>query len=68
MYELLAEQEIKHSAKNGMWFSSKVKIYRKKLIRCHSLSVTEFFKGNNWKIHPDWLVKNHYVMRFRNLT
>ncbi|KYB29565.1 voltage-dependent calcium channel subunit alpha-2/delta-3 isoform X2 [Tribolium castaneum] len=33
MYELLAEQEIKHSQRN----------------------VTDYFKGNNWKVHPDWV-------------
>ncbi|XP_017785728.1 PREDICTED: voltage-dependent calcium channel subunit alpha-2/delta-3 isoform X2 [Nicrophorus vespilloides] len=33
MYELVAEQEIKHSQKN----------------------VEEYFKGNNWKVHPDWV-------------
>ncbi|XP_030748608.1 voltage-dependent calcium channel subunit alpha-2/delta-3 isoform X3 [Sitophilus oryzae] len=33
MYELLAEQEIKHSQKN----------------------VTDYFKGNNWRVHPDWV-------------
>ncbi|XP_024938737.1 voltage-dependent calcium channel subunit alpha-2/delta-4 isoform X2 [Cephus cinctus] len=33
MYELLAEQEIKHSI----------------------INVTEYFKGNKWKIHPDWV-------------
>ncbi|XP_046753352.1 voltage-dependent calcium channel subunit alpha-2/delta-4 isoform X1 [Diprion similis] len=33
MYELLAEQEIKHAKFN----------------------VTDFFKGNNWKVHPDWV-------------
>ncbi|XP_031336712.1 voltage-dependent calcium channel subunit alpha-2/delta-3 isoform X2 [Photinus pyralis] len=33
MYELLAEQEIKHSQKN----------------------VTEYFKGSNWKVHPEWV-------------
>ncbi|KAJ8982828.1 hypothetical protein NQ317_010449 [Molorchus minor] len=32
MYELLAEQEIKHSQKN----------------------VTDYFKGDNWRVHPDW--------------
>ncbi|KAK2576412.1 hypothetical protein KPH14_005750 [Odynerus spinipes] len=33
MFELLAEQEIKHSI----------------------VDVTEYFKGNNWKVHPDWV-------------
>ncbi|KAJ9576006.1 hypothetical protein L9F63_007106, partial [Diploptera punctata] len=33
MYEVLGEQEIKHSHVN----------------------VTEYFKGNNWKVHPDWV-------------
>ncbi|XP_018576080.1 voltage-dependent calcium channel subunit alpha-2/delta-3 isoform X2 [Anoplophora glabripennis] len=33
MYELLAEQEIKHSQKN----------------------VTDYFKGDNWRVHPDWV-------------
>ncbi|XP_026319416.1 voltage-dependent calcium channel subunit alpha-2/delta-3 [Hyposmocoma kahamanoa] len=33
MYELQAEQEVKHSTVN----------------------VTEFFKGENWKVHPDWV-------------
>ncbi|CAH1960682.1 unnamed protein product [Acanthoscelides obtectus] len=33
MYELSAEQEIKHSQKN----------------------VTDYFKGNNWRVHPDWV-------------
>ncbi|CAH0727477.1 unnamed protein product, partial [Brenthis ino] len=33
MYELQAEQEIKHSP----------------------INVTEYFKGENWKIHPDWV-------------
>ncbi|XP_060516283.1 voltage-dependent calcium channel subunit alpha-2/delta-3 isoform X2 [Cylas formicarius] len=33
MYELLAEQEIKHSQKN----------------------VTDYFKGTNWRVHPDWV-------------
>ncbi|XP_068916556.1 voltage-dependent calcium channel subunit alpha-2/delta-3 isoform X1 [Tenebrio molitor] len=33
MYELLAEQEIKHSQRN----------------------VTDYFKGTNWKVHPDWV-------------
>ncbi|CAH2050688.1 unnamed protein product, partial [Iphiclides podalirius] len=33
MYELQAEQEIKHSPFN----------------------VTEYFKGDNWKVHPDWV-------------
>ncbi|CAG9135650.1 unnamed protein product [Plutella xylostella] len=33
MYDLLAEQEVKHS----------------------NVNVTEFFKGDNWKIHPDWV-------------
>ncbi|XP_018325617.1 voltage-dependent calcium channel subunit alpha-2/delta-3 isoform X2 [Agrilus planipennis] len=33
MYELIAEQEIKHSQKN----------------------VTEYFKGDNWRVHPDWV-------------
>ncbi|XP_045445989.1 voltage-dependent calcium channel subunit alpha-2/delta-3 [Melitaea cinxia] len=33
MYELQAEQEIKHSP----------------------INVTEYFKGDNWKIHPDWV-------------
>ncbi|XP_052757555.1 voltage-dependent calcium channel subunit alpha-2/delta-4 isoform X3 [Galleria mellonella] len=33
MYELLAEQEVKHSV----------------------INVTEYFKGDNWKIHPDWV-------------
>ncbi|XP_050313474.1 voltage-dependent calcium channel subunit alpha-2/delta-4 [Anthonomus grandis grandis] len=33
MFELLAEQEIKHSQKN----------------------VTEYFRGNNWRVHPDWV-------------
>ncbi|KAG5895094.1 hypothetical protein JTB14_023267 [Gonioctena quinquepunctata] len=33
MYELLAEQEIKHSQKN----------------------VSDYFKGENWKVHPDWV-------------
>ncbi|KAK9758435.1 VWA N-terminal [Popillia japonica] len=33
MYELVAEQEIKHSQKN----------------------VEDYFKGNNWRVHPDWV-------------
>ncbi|KAL4716978.1 hypothetical protein ACJJTC_012789 [Scirpophaga incertulas] len=33
MYELHAEQELKHSPVN----------------------VTEYFKGENWKVHPDWV-------------
>ncbi|CAG4977907.1 unnamed protein product [Parnassius apollo] len=33
MFELQAEQEIKHSPFN----------------------VTEYFKGDNWKVHPDWV-------------
>ncbi|XP_004930281.2 voltage-dependent calcium channel subunit alpha-2/delta-3 isoform X2 [Bombyx mori] len=33
MYELQAEQEVKHSP----------------------INVTEYFKGENWKIHPDWV-------------
>uniref|UniRef100_A0A6P7F144 Voltage-dependent calcium channel subunit alpha-2/delta-3 isoform X2 n=1 Tax=Diabrotica virgifera virgifera TaxID=50390 RepID=A0A6P7F144_DIAVI len=33
MYELLAEQEIKHSQKN----------------------VSDYFKGENWRVHPDWV-------------
>ncbi|XP_022821817.1 voltage-dependent calcium channel subunit alpha-2/delta-3 isoform X1 [Spodoptera litura] len=33
MYELQAEQEVKHSPVN----------------------VTEYFKGENWKVHPDWV-------------
>ncbi|XP_023705860.1 voltage-dependent calcium channel subunit alpha-2/delta-3 isoform X6 [Cryptotermes secundus] len=33
MYEVLGEQEIKHS----------------------HINVTEYFKGSNWKIHPDWV-------------
>nr|XP_012134761.1 PREDICTED: voltage-dependent calcium channel subunit alpha-2/delta-3 isoform X3 [Megachile rotundata] len=33
MFELLAEQEIKHAI----------------------INVTEYFKGNNWKVHPDWV-------------
>ncbi|XP_023946898.1 voltage-dependent calcium channel subunit alpha-2/delta-4 isoform X1 [Bicyclus anynana] len=33
MYELQAEQEIKHSP----------------------INVTEYFKGENWKVHPDWV-------------
>ncbi|XP_035730940.1 voltage-dependent calcium channel subunit alpha-2/delta-3-like isoform X1 [Vespa mandarinia] len=33
MFELLAEQEIKHTI----------------------VDVTEYFKGNNWKVHPDWV-------------
>ncbi|CAH2236386.1 jg10766 [Pararge aegeria aegeria] len=33
MYELQAEQEIKHSP----------------------INVTEYFKGDNWKVHPDWV-------------
>ncbi|XP_048526284.1 voltage-dependent calcium channel subunit alpha-2/delta-3 isoform X1 [Dendroctonus ponderosae] len=33
MFELLAEQEIKHSQKN----------------------VTDYLKGNKWRVHPDWV-------------
>nr|XP_031849146.1 voltage-dependent calcium channel subunit alpha-2/delta-3 isoform X2 [Nomia melanderi] len=33
MFELLAEQEIKHAI----------------------INVTEYFKGSNWKVHPDWV-------------
>ncbi|KAL0901338.1 hypothetical protein ABMA27_006618 [Loxostege sticticalis] len=33
MYELHAEQELKHSP----------------------INVTEYFKGDNWKVHPDWV-------------
>ncbi|XP_022130225.2 voltage-dependent calcium channel subunit alpha-2/delta-3 isoform X1 [Pieris rapae] len=33
MYELQAEQEIKHSP----------------------INITEYFKGDNWKVHPDWV-------------
>ncbi|XP_069684436.1 voltage-dependent calcium channel subunit alpha-2/delta-3 isoform X2 [Periplaneta americana] len=33
MYEVLGEQEIKHSP----------------------INVTEYFKGSNWKVHPDWV-------------
>ncbi|XP_066588123.1 voltage-dependent calcium channel subunit alpha-2/delta-3 isoform X2 [Prorops nasuta] len=33
MYELLAEQEIRHAIVN----------------------VTDYFKGKNWKVHPDWI-------------
>ncbi|XP_049874664.1 voltage-dependent calcium channel subunit alpha-2/delta-3 isoform X1 [Pectinophora gossypiella] len=33
MYELQAEQEVKHS----------------------NINVTEYFKGDNWKVHPDWV-------------
>ncbi|CAH0592632.1 unnamed protein product [Chrysodeixis includens] len=33
MYELQAEQEVKHSP----------------------INVTEYFKGENWKVHPDWV-------------
>ncbi|KOX79241.1 Voltage-dependent calcium channel subunit alpha-2/delta-3 [Melipona quadrifasciata] len=33
MFELLAEQEIKHAI----------------------INVTEYFKGKNWKVHPDWV-------------
>ncbi|KAJ2948127.1 hypothetical protein O0L34_g9926 [Tuta absoluta] len=33
MYELQAEQEVKHS----------------------NINVTEYFKGENWKVHPDWV-------------
>ncbi|XP_047984485.1 voltage-dependent calcium channel subunit alpha-2/delta-3 isoform X3 [Leguminivora glycinivorella] len=33
MYELQAEQEVKHSP----------------------INVTEYFKGDNWKIHPEWV-------------
>ncbi|XP_017878460.1 voltage-dependent calcium channel subunit alpha-2/delta-4 isoform X2 [Ceratina calcarata] len=33
MFQLQAEQEIKHAI----------------------INVTEYFKGNNWKVHPDWV-------------
>ncbi|XP_076758290.1 voltage-dependent calcium channel subunit stolid isoform X2 [Xylocopa sonorina] len=33
MFQVLAEQEIKHAI----------------------INVTEYFKGNNWKVHPDWV-------------
>ncbi|XP_076167136.1 voltage-dependent calcium channel subunit stolid isoform X2 [Ptiloglossa arizonensis] len=38
MFELLAEQEIKHAI----------------------INVTEYFKGSNWKVHPDWVYCEYY--------
>lgn len=49
MYELLAEQEIKHSQKNGMSLKKHYVVFNK---NC-SISVEEYFKGN-WTVHPDW--------------
>lgn len=51
MYELLAEQEIKHSQKNG---NVKLFILFVTINDYRFIAVEEYFKGNNWKVHPDW--------------
>ncbi|CAG9828462.1 unnamed protein product [Diabrotica balteata] len=51
MYELLAEQEIKHSQKNGMIVTFFLKISAV----IHFVSVSDYFKGENWRVHPDWV-------------
>nr|CAD7262603.1 unnamed protein product [Timema shepardi] len=47
MYEVLAEQEIKHSSINAELFQHSPLALE--------IRVTEYFKGSNWKVHPDWV-------------
>ncbi|KAJ8684182.1 hypothetical protein QAD02_019974, partial [Eretmocerus hayati] len=41
MFELHAEQEIRHAQMNGE-------------------QITNYFNGNNWKVHPDWTYCEYY--------
>lgn len=65
MYELSSQEEIRHSHQNGKHFafftsfaiiSQVPSIY---LIVFHIfffffILVTEYLKGTNWRVHPDW--------------
>lgn len=52
-HELVSQQEIRHSRNNG-----KLRYTRPDFslfILFFYLPVTEFFKGDNWRVHPDWV-------------
>lgn len=51
MYELLAEQEIKHSQKNGRIAYSTTN----RNVHLSFFTVTEHFTGDRWRVHPDWV-------------
>lgn len=52
MYELIAEQEIKRSDKNG---NDNEKIETTfHIFLMHIFIVTDHFSGDRWKVHPDW--------------
>ncbi|XP_021912830.1 voltage-dependent calcium channel subunit alpha-2/delta-3 isoform X4 [Zootermopsis nevadensis] len=50
MYEVLGEREIKHSHTNAS----------------DTIPVTEYFKGSNWKVHPDWVYCEYNSMSEHN--
>lgn len=53
LHEFVSQQEIRHSHVNGELFKVNKKF---SLLRNSSLlSVTEYFKGHNWKVHPDFV-------------
>lgn len=52
MYELIAEQEIKRSDKNG---NDNEKIETTvHIFLMYIFIVTDHFSGDRWKVHPDW--------------
>nr|CAD7588141.1 unnamed protein product [Timema genevievae] len=67
MYEVLAEQEIKHSPINAELFQHSTLALEVRGVTLAidqtaddgktwgSSPVTEYFKGSNWKVHPDWV-------------
>lgn len=53
MHELSSQQEIRHSHQNGNFFI--ISLTNPDSNRPNPFSVTEYFKGNNWRVHPDWV-------------
>lgn len=59
LHELISQQEIRHSHINGK-FKKQIHHYNTIefnlfFFNCFFQTVTEYFKGNNWKVHPDFV-------------
>lgn len=53
-HEFVSQQEIRHSRNNGKFFLKYPSLIRSETL-LYIFSVTEYFKGDNWRVHPDWV-------------
>lgn len=55
MHEVSAQQEIRHAHMNGKLFLSQINLLNKIINHTPLFTVTEYFKNDKWKVHPDFV-------------